>query len=380
MPEGMKLFNDTDNINSNKPIVHSFSLITSNAKRKHCSCLTFFESYQLVSSNKEKFSLMKALCIVSSMPIYDTHKEILNNIFQVTLNYKMNKLTTPEQLKYVYLKESKSKSYTVLKEYSILEFYFAFILNSMKYSKEERNYYVNYLGNNAGKKCFLKYFINDKQGYQLRDFDMTILLEKFNVEDLIKIYMGLLMEYKLILIFDDYQDINQIIFSITSLLYPLKWNFPIISFITPSLIETLEAPFGIIIGVHSQFTSVLQDKLNQNAMIEETLIYNLTNKTFLFFPGKFPNLPLKIINELRSNIYIVLSEKLSLTSDIENEDTELYRMFPNIEGYKNIDPIPFLNLKLIQVFYNIFIELIKNLESSIYFNKVKSIKNSNGKN
>ncbi len=105
----------------------------------------------------------------------------------------------------------------------------------------------------------------------------------------------------------------------------------------------------------------------------------MTNKSFLYQPKKFPELPLKIMNELRSNIYLVLSEKLSLTSDIDNDDTELFKLFPSPECAKKIDPFTFLNLKLIQVFYNFFLELVKNIESSIYFNKVKSLKNSKEK-
>lgn len=36
---------------------------------------------------------------------------------------------------------------------------------------------------------------------------------------------------------------------------------------------------------------------------------------------------MKITNELRSNIYLILSDKLSLTSDYENNDTELTKLF-----------------------------------------------------
>ncbi len=36
---------------------------------------------------------------------------------------------------------------------------------------------------------------------------------------------------------------------------------------------------------------------------------------------------MKITNELRSNIYLFLSEKLSLTNDYENNDTELTKIF-----------------------------------------------------
>jgi hypothetical protein len=284
----------------------------------------------------------------------------------------------PEQLKYVYLKHNKSKSYTVLKEHSIIDFYFSFLLNSLLHSKEEKSFYLNSIGNNAGKKCFIKYHLNSNYGYPLKDFDLTTLLDKFNVEDLIKIYLCLLVEYKLILIFEDYEDINTLIFSLIALIYPLKWNFPVVSFITQSLIETLEAPFGIIIGLPMKFLPVLNLKMEQKAITEETLIYNLKTKAFLYMPERFPSLPPKMSNELKSNIYMVLSEKLSLTSDVDNNETELSKMFTN-DVFKEVNYSNYLNLRFVQVFFNLFLEIVKNLESSIYFNKVKSIKNSKGK-
>jgi hypothetical protein len=201
--------------------------------------------------------MTRVICIVSNSPLYNTCKEFLNDMMSIIINYKLNKALFPEQLKYVCLKD-KVKSYTVLKEYYILEFYFAFVLNSIKQTKEENGYNILSVGNNIGRKIFMKYYQNSSgNGFPIPDYDMTLLLDRFNVEDLIKIYMCLLMEYKLILIFDDYSDINLLIFAIISLLYPLKWNFPIISFITPSLMETLEAPFALVIGVHSKYTQTV---------------------------------------------------------------------------------------------------------------------------
>ena len=60
-------------------------------------------------------------------------------------------------------------------------------------------------------------------------------------------------------------------------------------------------------------------------------------------------------------------------------DIELVKIFSSDIASK-IDPQAYLNLKFIQVFFNVFLEITKNLESSIYFNKVKNIKNLKGKN
>jgi hypothetical protein len=89
-------------------------------------------------------------------------------------------------------------------------------------------------------------------------------------------------------------------------------------------------------------------------------------------------LPLKVVNELRSNIYLVLSEKLAINTDPSDQDIELVKMFSSDVATK-IDSQAYLNLKFISVFFNLFLEITKNIESSIYFNKVKTLKSLKGK-
>jgi hypothetical protein len=298
-------------------------------------------------------------------------------IMTIIENYKINRLSNPDKLNIVYMKDP-NNTYTVIKEYSILEYYFGFILNSLRANKDNKSYCINSIGNNIGKKTFLHYHINNSYGYPISYFNQTRIFDIFNIDDFIKIYMGLMMEYKLILIFNDYSEINDIIFTLVSFLYPLKWSFPIISYLTNNLVETLEAPFGIIIGAHVEYIPIIEAKLQQDAITEETLIYNLTNKTFLSFPAQFPVLPAKIVNEVRSNIYKFFSDKLAITSDMDNDDIEIIKIF-DLDLAKQIDANIFLNLKLNQIFFNVFVELIKNLESAIYFNKVKSLLQSKRK-
>jgi hypothetical protein len=60
---------------------------------------------------------------------------------------------------------------------------------------------------------------------------------------------ALLLERKIILIKKEFGDIALIMESLVSLLNPLKWNFVFITYLTPKLIDCLEAPFPYIIGV-----------------------------------------------------------------------------------------------------------------------------------
>lgn len=312
------------------------------------------------------------------METFNTTKEILKNIYSIILNQKNSKETKGNQTQicYVYLKDeqqNKTSYKSVIKEYKLLEFYFGFLLNSLKLKKEERSFFIKHIGNNMGKKCFLDFHINSKSFLKIKDFDISLLMDSINVENLIKLYLGLLMEYKIILIFENYETINKIIFALLSLLFPMKWRLPIISYALEPLIDSLEAPFGMICGLHSKFFPLLKRKLEQKLIGEETLVFNLTGNSFAFFPEDFPELPKKITNELKSNFYLILSEKLSISNGMQFANSEYSAIFPDAI-VKFADPMRFLNLKFSLIFINCFLEIMKKLEEYIDPVKISNFK------
>jgi len=305
--------------------------------------------------------------LISPVDIFKSCIEILKNIYSIISNYKNIKenLINQSQLAYVYIKDDSKHHYkNVIKEYKLLEFYFAFLLNSLKLKKEERSYYVQYIGNNIGKKTFLKFHINSKSFLKIKDYDISIIMDLINVENLIKLYIGLLMEYKIIIIFENYETINRIIFSLLSIVFPLKWKLPIISYALEALIDSLEAPFGMICGIHTKFLPILSKKIDQKLMGEETLVFNLNTNSFIFLPEEFPELPKKITNELKSNYYLILSEKLSINNGIEFNNSEYSNIFPECIS-KHVNPMDYLNLKFNLIFINCFMEIFRNLEEFI---------------
>lgn len=192
------------------------------------------------------------MCIISNFANYSIFSEILTNFAEILINYKTKKNYFPEQLRYILYKEEK-KTYTVIKENNLFEFYFSFLMNKLKIEKKRKSMQLAYPNNSFGKKTLFKFNLNCKDGYFSPNFDLSIIFDYFNVDDIIKIYLAMLMEFKIIFIFDDYNTINEIIFSFVHLLFPLKWNYPIVSFINRSLLDMLEAPFGIILGVPIEF-------------------------------------------------------------------------------------------------------------------------------
>ena len=360
----------------NKKEIISFSLVH-DTKIKYCSSLIFYENYV---ENEQNFSLLNSITVVSSKEYFGTQHNILNYIYEILINYSINKFENSNLLK---INLPGDRNYL---EYNILEFYFSLLLNelniSSKYNKEDYQSFcimplINEKNNiNQKIKPFLTYYIEDYSPFPIKDYDITIILDFFHIEDIIKIYQAILMEYKIIFIFKDYETINQIIYSFLSLIYPLKWRFPISAFLIPETEAMLDAPFAAILGIYIGKKNLIDFRLKKNLFPNETIIYDLTIKDFVFINEFSNGLPLKLMNKIKIGLCFLMSEKLS---ENISKKSYFYRLFKNCNSVCNyIDKTLFFNLKIITIFFEIFIEIIKNFKKSILveeINKKIDIKN-----
>ena len=368
---------------SDKKII-SFSLVQ-DTKLKHCSSLSFYENYKL---NTKDILIKKSITLVSSKDYYATQKQILENIYKIISNYFLYKNKNPNLIKKICYENYFSKEKIFLQEYSLLPFYFSFILNSWDVNpsnnrmiksfnvlplKSDNKIQINDFNTND---FFIKIFIDDKIPFPIKDYDLSILLYKFHIEDLIIIYQSLLMEYEIILIFNNFEDINIIIYSLLSLIYPLKWKFPITSFLLPETEVMLDAPFATIIGVHESFKYLLEYKIKKECFnLETTIIYDLIEKKFVLKDPNFPLMQNKLANNIKSSLYFLKADLYQFKNKTIKINNGLMKLFEKNENIVNkIEKKVYINMKIISIFFNVFIDLIKNFKSCIKYEEIEKNK------
>ena len=326
----------------------------------------------------------------------------MNNIYKIITNYYVYKNKNQNYIRKVYIENSFSNN-TYFTEYQLLSFYFSFLLNSFDinannnkliksffviplspfpYKNNSKNINDNSSINNEKirKKLgcddfFMKLYLDDKTPFPIKDYNLSILLDKFYVDDLIILYQSLLMEYEIILIFNDFEEINILIYSLLSILYPLKWRFPITSFLLPETEVMLDAPFATVIGVHESFRYVIEYKIKKNCFnTETTIIYNLLDKTFILKDPDFPNLQSKLLNEIRSKLYFLYSEIYQFKNKYVKANSDLMKLFEKNEKLCiKLDKNVYINMKIISIFFNVFLDLIKNFKNSIKYEVLDKI-------
>ena len=365
----------TSKYEGDKKIV-SFSLVE-DTKLKHCSSLSFYDFYKI--SNKD-ILIKKSITLVSSKDYYHTQKKILEYIYKILLNYYTNKNTNSNLVKKICYENYFSHEKIFIEEYSLLSFYFSFILNSWDVNPSNnkliRSFHTLPLNSENNDDFFMKIFINDKTPFPIRDYNISIILDKFHMDDLIIIYQSLLMEYEIILIFNNFEEINYIIYSLLSLIYPLKWKFPITSFLLPETEVMLDAPFATIIGVHESFKYLIEYKIKKECFnLETTIIYDLIEKKFVLKDPNFPVMDNKLMNNIKSSLYFLKADLLQFKHGTIKINNSLMKLFDKNEKIVNkIEYKKYLNIKIISIFFNVFIDLIKNFKSCIKYEEIEKNK------
>ena len=369
---------------SDKKII-SFSLVQ-DTKLKHCSSLSFYENYKI---NTKDVLIKKSITLVSSKDYYETQKQILEYIYKIIYNYYSNKNKNTNLLQKIIHENYFSREKISIQEYSLIPFYFSFVLNSWDINptnnKMIKSFHVlplikgtdkNQINENNTNNYFMKLFIDDKTPFPIKDYDLSILLNSFHIDDLIILYQSLLMEYEIILIFNNFENINLIIHSLLSLIYPLKWKFPITSFLLPETEVMLDAPFATIIGVHKSFKYLIEYKIKKECFnLETTIIYDLTEKKFVLKDPNFPLIQNKLMNDIKSSLFFLKADMYQFKNGTIKINNGLMKMFDKNENFVNkLDYKVYLNMKIISIFFNVFIYLIKDFKTCIKYDEIEKNK------
>ena len=410
------IVNSSENMNINRKQKITFCIKYKDENKdqmKHITCAYIQSGLKI--HDKNIISINTGIALVSSLDIYECHKEILSHFIDVIMNYFVNNstITSNQKNREVYL--TNILPHKIFEEYRLLRFYFSFFLNlTLDNYKSKNNICLTNITNNYFQNIFCKIILNSKKRNSillLKEYDTSIILEKFYIEDLIKLYCALLLDKSIILLFNDYYEINIIINSLLSITYPLNNSkkYKIEYIYNKSDIQgqklTTNNQLNNIIGIYftddddlsflpeegktPSFISTNNTNLNENTennindnmqyipcfnfyYSKNDFVYSIKDKKFLNCPFENENynedlLPEEIINDIKSQLYFSLGEKLTINSEMNFDETDLGLIFDN-STCKKINTFLYLNLKIKAIFFRAFLMLMNGLNSYLNFN------------
>ena len=281
--------------------------------------------------NGETFFVPQSITLLSKEPFLNSMEICLNGFISslleervIILNHIINEIPSPHN-------GDKIKFY-------ISPYFAPIILNH-----EMNIYKVMAIANK--EKLKLIYFNNYLSKEQL---NFKILFEMISIDHIIFIFQLILLEQKILFVYNDYKKLSIIIFIFISLIYPFSWKenqiFPVISLDNINLLQT---PKPFISGIDEYLFSYI-DKSNNNIfkLRNDIIIYNLYQKSFIFCKTKkkisrkdlmheykISPLPEKITNflikELKS-IYKQMSIKENNLFEQKNNINYDYNFYKNL--------------------------------------------------
>eukprot|EP00826_Nyctotherus_ovalis_P040252 TRINITY_DN3945_c0_g1_i6.p2 TRINITY_DN3945_c0_g1~~TRINITY_DN3945_c0_g1_i6.p2 ORF type:complete len:255 (+),score=38.69 TRINITY_DN3945_c0_g1_i6:135-899(+) len=182
--------------------VNHYTLANTRGEHRFLSALTFSE---IVNEYKESHELdsvalavPKAFCLVSSHPVFETHKYFLIFMFrQLLLNFYKNKGSD-----------------------FATEFLFSFIFHTLPLNIDEKNDLL-LIHNSEPDDILMRYNVDMKQILHIPNYSFELLIKKICIEDILTLACALMLEKKVVLIFKNYQQNAVIMQSLISLMQPL---------------------------------------------------------------------------------------------------------------------------------------------------------------
>ena len=146
-----------------------------------------------------------------------------------------------------------------------------------------------------GKKQRLEVLGLNQSKLPQTNFNMVILLDYFDVQEILLLLKLLLLEQKVLIVADNYRLLPIICDALINALYPFSWTCAFIPVVTENLVKYLQTPMPFLMGIEEHLYQFVGEFIDEE---EGIVVFNLakkniylSNKTsmksFLFFSNQF---------------------------------------------------------------------------------------------
>ena len=375
-PSGaIELINTVNNI---KPIEIITFTKHIDASIKHCSCLIYNEKIKL--KDNAYVIIKSSLVLISSYDLYEFHKEIIEYFGDIIINYITTRNGSKINSNSIYNSCYKNENDDVIKSYMLFPLIISFLLNGLVIHKNHFNnkllnesflisdlfsYQTSVSLSNMGKYFQFKFHFPIKNTlFKLIEYDLMILLKKIHIDDLIQIYLNMLLEKQIIFIFTNYSEINIIIQSMIQLLYPLdQRKYQSVSYINNSNDKIIRQGTLSIFGIYE---NDYEKKYKYNINMKESIVYHIEHKQFInLLPFHFPDK--QLVNELSSKLHYLIGEKIMIDSEMSFDESQLKEIFNYCteDILKKMNTNLYFNLQLQRFFFEFFIGVVNPMSRQI---------------
>ena len=234
--------------------------------------------------NESSIYIPESISLLSKYPFYIPMNICLNSIISLhtfqeknnLINHIINEIPLPQNLRQIqfFIPSHKepiilNHNYNIYKGLSMID-----ILNDINF--------------------------NVKESLLVSQLNSKLLLEKVPIENIIILFQLILLEQQILIVENNYQILSEIIFILTTLIYPLTWTNPFLPILSLNTVQFLQTPTPYIMGIDEYLLKYAYSS-KKIYVGNEIILYNIMNKNFILSRTKKKANKKDIMNELKLN-------------------------------------------------------------------------------
>ena len=176
-----------------------------------------------------------------------------------------------------------------------------------------------------------------------------------SIENIITLWQNLLLEKKIFLLSKSKVALTHVSLALIGLLFPLKWMHVFIPVLPEKLKIFSDAPVPLLIGIC--YDIIIKD------VPEDIIVFDVDKNSFIQYNEQIVDEPTKLMQQLRKRLE-KFNKKYDNPVDKKNV-RQLEVLFKNRLSYEANDIEPLNASEVRDIFYEFFINLLKNYEAYV---------------
>ena len=221
---------------------------------------------------------VKAMVLVSDHPVFEVQSQVLKFVHQKVVIPKikeMVKLANTDKISGFHLSAG---AYSLEFLLSVFFTHLRFDASNLHFQllddldlrfDAKRSLPLLSFENNFSKKCF-----------KLENFDFNHLFQKVKPAFFVEIFMCLLHERKIVIVNNDIGMNAQIMQTLLTLQFPMCWPCSMLSYLSPQLVDYLDAPFPYIVGISKKLWSEIYSS-RWETMDEDIVVFDIQSQAIM---------------------------------------------------------------------------------------------------
>ena len=152
---------------------------------------------------------------------------------------------------------------------------------------------------------------------KISEINFCVLFKYFSLTKIIKIFSLILLESKVLFIFNDYRTLSELSYIFINLIWPIKWDGTFIPVLSLATYQFLQSLFPFVMGIDEYLLkSAIENKIINPSKPDISYVFIGNEKKNIFNPN-VAELPSKVFDYLHSELKKIKAENERKTSNIQ---------------------------------------------------------------